>query len=187
MSTGMAGLEKIKAVQTARQAGATQIALLKCTSAYPAAPEEMNLRTIPELSGVSMCAAGSPITPWESQCRLPQLRSARALLKNACALSRASKGPNGAFSLEPGESPPWSKRFAWPSWPLGRCTSGLVAGSEEPRFSPLSFRGSRCGTRSGFYVCQCAFHTSLARPAHALFSGSPRQAGYAQDRTWHSA
>ncbi len=51
MSTGMATLEEIQeAVQAARNAGAEQIALLKCTSAYPAAPEDMNLRTIPELS-----------------------------------------------------------------------------------------------------------------------------------------
>ena len=51
MSTGMATLAEIdEAVRTAREAGATQIALLKCTSAYPAPPEEMNLRTIPHLS-----------------------------------------------------------------------------------------------------------------------------------------
>ena len=50
MSTGMANVEEIdEAVQAARAAGATQIALLKCTSAYPAPPEEMNLRTIPEM------------------------------------------------------------------------------------------------------------------------------------------
>jgi len=39
-----------EAVQTARNAGATQIALLKCTSAYSPLLEEMNLRTIPELA-----------------------------------------------------------------------------------------------------------------------------------------
>src|SRR5438093_13519452 len=51
ISTGMATLEEIEeAVAAARQAGATQIALLKCTSAYPAAPDDMNLRTIPELA-----------------------------------------------------------------------------------------------------------------------------------------
>ena len=51
MSTGMATVEEIdEAVQAARQAGATQIALLKCTSAYPALPDDMNLRTIPELA-----------------------------------------------------------------------------------------------------------------------------------------
>src|SRR5208282_1218881 len=51
LSTGMATIEEIEeAVKTARQAGAGQIALLKCASAYPAPPREMNLRTIPELA-----------------------------------------------------------------------------------------------------------------------------------------
>ena len=51
MSTGMSTEEEIEeAVRTARAAGAAQIALLKCTSAYPAPADEMNLRTIPELS-----------------------------------------------------------------------------------------------------------------------------------------
>ena len=51
MSTGMATHEEIaEAVGAARRAGAAQIALLKCTSAYPAPPESMNLRTIPQLA-----------------------------------------------------------------------------------------------------------------------------------------
>jgi len=51
MSTGMASLGEIdEAVQTIRDAGATQVALLKCTSAYPALPEEANLNTIPHLA-----------------------------------------------------------------------------------------------------------------------------------------
>ncbi|MDZ4288666.1 MAG: N-acetylneuraminate synthase family protein, partial [Prosthecobacter sp.] len=51
MSTGMATLEEIEeAVSTLRQSGSGPIALLKCTSSYPAAPEEMNLRTIPDLA-----------------------------------------------------------------------------------------------------------------------------------------
>jgi len=51
MSTGMASLAEIdEAVTTLREAGNEQLALLKCTSAYPALPEAMNLRTIPHLA-----------------------------------------------------------------------------------------------------------------------------------------
>ena len=48
MSTGMATIEEIdEALKAAIGEGNAQIALLKCTSAYPATPDEMNLRTIP--------------------------------------------------------------------------------------------------------------------------------------------
>ena len=51
ISTGMATVEEIEeALNTARDEGCTEIALLKCTSSYPALPDEMNLRTIPELA-----------------------------------------------------------------------------------------------------------------------------------------
>jgi hypothetical protein len=53
LDAGMATLfmEEIEeAVAAARQASASQIALLKCTSAYPAPPDEMNLRTLPHLA-----------------------------------------------------------------------------------------------------------------------------------------
>ncbi len=51
MSTGMATLAELdEAVRTAHRAGADQVALLKCTSSYPAPADEMNLRTIPHLS-----------------------------------------------------------------------------------------------------------------------------------------
>lgn len=50
MSTGMASLEEIaEAVRTARTHGCQDIILLKCTSSYPARPEQANLSTIPHL------------------------------------------------------------------------------------------------------------------------------------------
>src|SRR5215471_14361992 len=51
VSTGMATLEEIQdAVDCIRATGNSQIALLKCTSAYPAPPEEMNLATIQDMA-----------------------------------------------------------------------------------------------------------------------------------------
>jgi N-acetylneuraminate synthase len=51
ISTGMATEAEIdEAVTAARDAGATQIALLKCTSAYPSPPEALNLGAIPVMA-----------------------------------------------------------------------------------------------------------------------------------------
>lgn len=104
ISTGMATLAEIEdAVQAARNAGATQIALLKCTSAYPAPPEEMNLRTIPHLSQ----AFGVPVGLSDHTLGIAVPVAAVAL--GACivekhfTLSRDIPSPDSAFSLEPHE------------------------------------------------------------------------------------
>ena len=50
ISTGMATLGELdQAVSTAREAGCNQLILLKCTSTYPATPENTNISTIPHL------------------------------------------------------------------------------------------------------------------------------------------
>jgi N-acetylneuraminate synthase len=104
LSTGMATLAEIDdAVRAIRETGNNQIALLKCTSAYPAPPEEMNLRTIPHLAG----AFGVPVGL--SDHTLGIATSVAAVALGACiiekhfTLSRADPGPDSAFSLEPQE------------------------------------------------------------------------------------
>ncbi len=104
MSTGMATLAEIdEAVRTVREAGCEQLALLKCTSAYPAPPEEMNLRTIPHLAQ----AFGVPVGLSDHTLGIAVPVAAVAL--GACivekhfTLSRDVPGPDSAFSLEPHE------------------------------------------------------------------------------------
>jgi pseudaminic acid synthase len=104
MSTGMATVEEIEeALQSARAAGATQIALLKCTSAYPAPAEEMNLLTIPEM----LRRFGVPVGL--SDHTLGIAAPVAAVVLGACivekhlTLSRSTPGPDSAFSLEPHE------------------------------------------------------------------------------------
>jgi pseudaminic acid synthase len=104
MSTGMATLAEIdEAVRAIRETGNTQIALLKCTSAYPAPPEEMNLRTLPNLAETFNVPVGL------SDHTLGIAASATAVALGACiiekhfTLSRSESGPDSAFSLEPPE------------------------------------------------------------------------------------
>ncbi len=104
MSTGMASIEEIdEALQAARAAGATQIALLKCTSAYPASPEEMNLRTIPELSRRFNVPAGLSDHTMGVAVPVAAVALGACIIEKHLALSRSESGPDSAFSLEPHE------------------------------------------------------------------------------------
>jgi pseudaminic acid synthase len=104
VSTGMATLEEIgEALQTARQAGASQIALLKCTSAYPAAPEEMNLRTIPELARRFALPVGLSDHTMGIAAPVAAVALGACIIEKHITLSRSLKGPDSAFSLEPQE------------------------------------------------------------------------------------
>jgi N-acetylneuraminate synthase len=104
ISTGMATIEEIEeAVQTARQSGATQIALLKCTSAYPSAPEEMNLRTIPELSRRFAAPVGLSDHTMGTTVPVAAAALGACIIEKHITLSRSEPGPDSAFSLEPRE------------------------------------------------------------------------------------
>ncbi|MFY9977993.1 MAG: pseudaminic acid synthase [Candidatus Sulfotelmatobacter sp.] len=104
MSTGMANVEEIdEAVQAARAAGATQIALLKCTSAYPAPPEEMNLRTIPEMMRRFDLPIGLSDHTMEIAASVAAVALGASIVEKHLTLSRTDPGPDSAFSLEPDE------------------------------------------------------------------------------------
>lgn len=104
MSTGMATLTEIEeAVQAARSAGASQIALLKCTSGYPADPAEMNLRTIPHLAAAFDVAVGLSDHTLGSAVPVAAVSLGASIIEKHLTLSRAVPGPDSAFSLEPDE------------------------------------------------------------------------------------
>jgi len=104
LSTGMATLDEIdEAVQAAGQAGATQVALLKCTSAYPAQPEDMHLRTIPELAARFALPVG--LSDHSLGIAVPVAAAAvgACIVEKHLTWSRSVPGPDSAFSLEPAE------------------------------------------------------------------------------------
>jgi pseudaminic acid synthase len=104
MSTGLASRQEIhEAIQAARDAGANQIALLKCTSAYPALPEEMNLRTIPELARLFDVPIGLSDHSMNLSIPITAVALGACIIEKHLTLSRAAKGPDAAFSLEPEE------------------------------------------------------------------------------------
>jgi pseudaminic acid synthase len=104
MSTGMASVEEIEeALRTARGEGATQIALLKCTSAYPAPAEEMNLRTIPEMARRFGVPVGLSDHTMGIAAPVAAVALGACIIEKHLTLSRATSGPDSDFSLEPHE------------------------------------------------------------------------------------
>ncbi len=104
ISTGMATIEEIEeAVKTARDAGAKQIALLKCTSAYPALPDDMNLRTIPELARKFEMPVGLSDHTMEIAVPVAAVALGASIIEKHLTLSRSVTGPDSGFSLEPDE------------------------------------------------------------------------------------
>ena len=104
MSTGMATLEEIsEALWAARNAGAKEIALLKCTSAYPASADEMNLRTLPELMRQFEVPVGLSDHTMGIEAPVAAVALGACIIEKHLTLSRSLKGPDSEFSLEPHE------------------------------------------------------------------------------------
>lgn len=104
MSTGMATLAEIdEAVHAAKKAGAKEIALLKCTSAYPALPEEMNLWTIPHLSRAFHVPVGLSDHTLGIAIPVAAVALGACIIEKHFTLSRSIPGPDCSFSLEPQE------------------------------------------------------------------------------------
>jgi pseudaminic acid synthase len=104
LSTGMASLSEIEeAVTTLREAGALEIALLKCTSAYPAQADEMNLKTIPHLSEAFQVPVGLSDHTVSIAVPVAATTIGACIIEKHFTLSRSVSGPDNAFSLEPHE------------------------------------------------------------------------------------
>jgi N-acetylneuraminate synthase len=100
ISTGMATIGEIsEAIEAARNAGARQIAVLKCTSAYPAEPEEMNLRTIPHLGQIVRGPVGLSDHTLGIAVPVAAVTLGASIIEKHFTISRNIPTLDGAFSL----------------------------------------------------------------------------------------
>src|SRR5208337_1370826 len=104
LSTGMATLAEIAdAVEAVRSVSDAGLALLKCTSAYPAPPEEMNLRTIPHLAEMFDVPAGLSDHSMGIAVPVAAVALGASIVEKHLTIARNEGGPDSAFSLEPHE------------------------------------------------------------------------------------
>jgi pseudaminic acid synthase len=104
ISTGMATVDEIDdAVSTANAAGAPGVVLLRCNSAYPADPSEMDLRTIPDMATRWSVPIGLSDHTLDEVAALVAVSLGACVLEKHLTLRRSEPGPDSAFSLEPAE------------------------------------------------------------------------------------
>jgi len=103
LSVGMASLGEIEeAVATIRKYG-NEFALLKCSSAYPAVPENMNLRTIPNMKELFGVPVGLSDHSMGSVSAIVAVSLGANLIEKHICISRTIEGPDSSFSMEPEE------------------------------------------------------------------------------------
>jgi pseudaminic acid synthase len=104
VSTGVSSKDDIEeSVAVLRNAGCKQIILLKCTSTYPATPENTNLNTIPHLSTLHKCIVGLSDHTMGIGVSVAAVSLGARVIEKHFTLSRAEGGVDSAFSLEPHE------------------------------------------------------------------------------------
>jgi len=166
MSTGMATLAEIEeAVAAARSAGAAQLALLKCTSAYPSPPEEMNLLTIQHLSQAFGVPAGLSDHTLTISVPVTAVTLGACIVEKHLTLSRSVPGPDSAFSLEPHEFKAMVEAVRCAQSSMGAVHYGPSPDEEKSRIFRRSLfvvEDVKCGE-----LFSCANVRSI-RPAHGL-------------------
>lgn len=139
ISTGMATLPDLEdAVGAARDAGCTDLVLLKCTSSYPASPENSNILTIPHLRDLFECEVGLSDHTLGVGVAVASVAIGATVIEKHFTLDRAQGGVDSAFSMEPAEMRQLVEeaRRAWQS--LGRVSYGTT----ESEKKSIQFRRS---------------------------------------------
>jgi N-acetylneuraminate synthase len=104
ISTGMATVAELdETVRAAREAGCKDLILLKCTSTYPATPENTNTLTIPHMRELFGCEVGLSDHTMGIGVSVAGVALGATIIEKHFTLSRAEGGVDSAFSMEPTE------------------------------------------------------------------------------------
>lgn len=140
MSLGMIGLEEIKeSVKTLKDNGCTDLTLLKCTSTYPATPENSNLLTITDLKKhFPECKIGLSDHTMGLGVSIASIVLGAEVIEKHFTLDRNEGGVDSAFSMEPIEMAQLVKECNNAYLAIGKVTYELSEGEKKS----LKFRRS---------------------------------------------
>ena len=104
ISTGMASISEIAdAVEAVYSTGNRQLVLLKCTSTYPATPDNTNILTIPHMRELFNCEIGLSDHTMGIGVSVASVALGATVIEKHFTLNRADGGVDSSFSMEPEE------------------------------------------------------------------------------------
>ncbi|GAA4430928.1 pseudaminic acid synthase [Pontibacter saemangeumensis] len=134
MSTGAATVQEVaEGVQVLREAGCRELLLLKCTSTYPASPENTNLLTIPHMRELYQVQVGLSDHTMGIGAAVAAVALGATVIEKHFTLSRADGGVDSAFSLEPAELRALVVETERARLALGRVQYGVQRAEEKSR------------------------------------------------------
>jgi pseudaminic acid synthase len=134
ISTGIATRADIlEALAVCRKTGNNKIALLKCTSAYPAPYGEMNLKTIPDMAKRFKTVVGLSDHSIGSTAAVAAVSLGAKIIEKHFILDRKLSGPDSAFSMEPEEFKAMVEAIRNTEKALGKATYALSAQTKKSR------------------------------------------------------
>jgi N-acetylneuraminate synthase len=132
VSTGMATVAELdQTVRAARAAGNRDLVLLKCTSSYPASPENTNIATIPHLRELFGCQVGLSDHTMGVGVAIASVAFGATVIEKHFTLSRAEGGVDSAFSLEPAELTALVEETGRVHLALGQVSYGVTAAEHD--------------------------------------------------------
>lgn len=132
MSTGVSTLSDIdESVRILRDAGCNDLILLKCTSTYPATPENSNISTIPHMSQLFDCPVGLSDHTMGIGTSVAAVALGATVIEKHFTLKRSDGGVDSAFSLEPAELISLVVETERAFQSLGKINYGIIAAEEK--------------------------------------------------------
>lgn len=144
ISTGMATVAELdETVRAAREAGCKDLILLKCTSTYPATPDNTNIVTIPHMRELFDVQVGLSDHTMGTGVAVASVALGATVIEKHFTLSRADGGVDSAFSMEPHEM----KQLVVETERAWKALGNVSYGPTEEEKASLKFRRSIYATK----------------------------------------
>lgn len=166
LSTGMASLGEIEdAVTAIKKKGNQNIALLHCSSAYPAASSEMNLITINNMKETFQVPVGLSDHSMNATAAIMAVALGATIIEKHFCISRKIANPDAQFSMEAQEFKQMVEEIRNAERAIGKVKYGATEQEEES----LSLRKSIFATKEikkGEYLT--SENIKIIRPGYGL-------------------